>query len=68
MEKEKPLPWLVFIGSILLMLSLVFSLVVNEQLTGQVPSVFRMQPLSNVAALILMLVGFILIYTGLRKS
>jgi len=77
MEKEKPLPWSVFIGCVLTMLSLFLAFAVNITILGQplrtltdLPPYGRdlLQPIANVLALALIVLGIVLMYTGLKKT
>jgi len=77
MEREKPLPWRVFVGCILTMLSLVIALTLNVTVLGQsiktnlgVPPYGRelLQPLANLTALTLLVLGIVLMYTGFKKT
>jgi len=77
MEKEKPLPWRAFIGAALTMLSLVIAFVLNVTILGQsirtstaLPPYGRelLQPLANLTAFILLVLGILLMYTGLKRA
>ena len=67
MEREKPLPWTAFIGCALTMLSLVIALVLNVTVLGQSIGTNMSQPLASLLALILLILGIVLMYEGLRK-
>lgn len=66
MEKEKPLPWIALLGSTLTMLTLVFSFAINTTTIKQYIGAF--QPLANFLAVLLLILGIILIYVGIRKT
>lgn len=77
MEREKPLPWIAFIGCALTMLSLFIAFVLNITVFGQsiranlgIPPYGRelLQPLANLSALALLVLGIILMYIGFRKT
>ena len=66
MEKEKPLPWRAFIGAVPTMLSLIMVFVLNVIIVESTGA-YRSQPPANLAALVLLILGIILLYTGSRK-
>jgi len=77
MEKERPLPWRAFIGCALTMLSLFIAFALNITIFGQsfrvnaaLPPYGRelLQPLANLTNLVLLVLGIILMYTGLKKA
>jgi len=77
MEKEKPMPWRAFVGAALTMMSLVIAFLLNVTILGQsirtnaaLPPYGRelLQPLANVTALVLLLLGIFLMYTGFKKT
>ncbi len=67
MERSKPLPWMVFVGCVLTMVSLlaVFGLNIFLPEPG---GIYRSQPLANLAGIIVLLLGIILVYAGSRKA
>jgi hypothetical protein len=67
MERSKPLPLLVFIGCILTMVSLLVTFGLNFFLP-QPSGIYRSQPLANLAGIIVLFLGIILVYAGSRKA
>lgn len=68
MEKERGMPWLAFIGCILVVVSLPLVLALSLVLSGPGGG-YRAIPLAEVAAFIVLIVGIALIYGGFsRKS
>jgi hypothetical protein len=67
MEKERGMPWLAFVGCILVVASLplvlALSLVLAESSRG-----YRTTPLAEGAAIVLLVVGIALIYVGFGKK
>jgi len=78
MEKERPLPWRAFIGCALTMLSLFIAFALNITIFGQsikaanpyLPPYGRelLQPLANLMALVLLIVGIFLMYSGFKET
>jgi hypothetical protein len=68
MEREKPLPWLTFVGCILTIASLFAVLGINIYLVGQSSDIYRSRPLANLAGAVLLILGIILISVGFRKT
>jgi putative Ca2+/H+ antiporter (TMEM165/GDT1 family) len=68
MEGAKSLPWLVFVGCILTMVSLFVAFGINTYLMGQSSDIYRSRPLANLAGAGLLILGIILIYLGFRKA
>lgn len=69
MEKEKPLPLKALIGVALTMLSLAVVFGLDSVISRESSAAYsyRSQPLANLAALIVLVVGIILMYTGLEN-
>jgi succinate dehydrogenase hydrophobic anchor subunit len=76
LKREKPMPWRVFIGSLLVMLSLFVGFAFNYTILGQPfrtdttkPPFGReaLQPLATVLIIALLVVGIVLVFTGLQK-
>ena len=74
-KKEKPMPWRVLIGSLLIMLSLFVGLAFNYTILGQPfrtdtskPPFGReaLQPLATVLIIILLAAGLVMVYVGLK--
>jgi len=67
MEKERGMPWLAFVGCILVVASLplvlALTLVLAESSRG-----YRATPLAEVAAIVLLVAGIALIYVGFGKK
>jgi len=77
MEREKPLPWRAFVGCVLTILSLVIAFILNVTILGQsirtnaaLPPYGRelLQPLANLTALVLLILGIVLMYSGFKKA
>jgi len=67
MEKEKGMPWIAFVGCILAVASLPLVLALSSVL-AESSGGYRAQPLADVAAFVMLVVGIALIYTGLGKK
>ena len=67
MERDKPLHWLALIGCFLTMASLLAVFGVNIFLP-EPNGIYRSQPLANLAGVVVLLLGIILIYAGFRKA
>jgi hypothetical protein len=67
MERNKPLPWMVFIGCVLTMASL-FAVFGLNIFLPEPSGIYRSQPLANFAGMTVLLLGIILIYAGSRKA
>jgi len=76
LKKEKPMPWRVLIGSLLIMLSLFVGLAFNYTILGQpfrtdtTKPPFGREALTPIATLLniaLLLLGLGLVFTGLRQ-
>ena len=67
MERSESLPWMVFIGCVLAMVSLLAVFGLNIFLP-EPSGIYRSQPLANLAGIIVLLLGIILVYTGSRKA
>jgi len=75
-KKEKPMPWRVLIGSLLIMLSLFVGLAFNYTILGQPfrtdttkPPFGReaLQPIATVVTIILLVAGLVMVYLGLKQ-
>jgi hypothetical protein len=66
MEKEKPLGLMAFLGCALTMVSVVLVLVLDIYLGGTSGAMYESQPLANLVGLILLLLGLILAYIGIK--
>lgn len=75
-KKQKPIPWRVLIGSLLIMLSLFVGLAFNYTILGQPfrtdttkPPFGReaLQPLATVLTIILLAAGLVMVYLGLKN-
>lgn len=76
MKREKPMPWRVFVGSLLVMLSLFVGFAFNYTILGQP---FRtetwkppfgkeaLQPAATLVAISLLALGLVLVFSGLKK-
>jgi len=76
LKKEKPMPWRVFVGSMLTMLSLFIAFFLNYTILGQPyytdirRSPFGRDPLApaaNLLAVMLLVLGLALVFSGLKK-
>jgi len=76
MKREKPMPWRVFVGSMLTMVSLAIAFVFNFIILGQPyytdtsrPPFGReaMQPSATLLAVALLVLGLTLVFTGLKR-
>jgi hypothetical protein len=67
MERSKPSPWMVFIGCILAMMSLVAVFGLNIFLP-EPGGIYRSEPIANLAGIIILFLGIILVYAGSRKA
>jgi len=67
MERSKPLSWMVFLGCILSMMSLLTVFGLNILLPDP-EGIYRSQPLANVAGIIILLLGIVMVYAGSRKT
>ncbi len=68
LERAKSLPWLVFVGCILTMVSLFVAFGINTYLVGSSGELYRSAPLANLAGAGLLILGIILVYLGFRKA
>ena len=75
-KKEKPMPWRVLIGSLLIMLSLFVGFAFNYTILGQPfrtdtlkPPFGReaLQPMATLVTIILLAAGLVIVYLGLKK-
>ena len=66
MEEKKAMPWMAFIGCVLAVGSLPTVFVLSTML-AQASGEFHAQPLADVVAIIMLIVGIILIYFGLSR-
>ncbi len=75
-KKEKPMPWRVLIGALLIMLSLFVGLAFNYTILGQPfrtdttkPPFGReaLQPIATVLTIILLAAGLVVVYLGLKQ-
>lgn len=66
MEKEKPLGLMAFLGCALTVVSVLLILVLDIYLGGTSEAVYESQPLANLAGIILLILGLILIYIGIK--
>lgn len=66
MEKERGMPWMAFVGCILVVASLPLVLALSSVLGSS--GGYRAQPLADVAAFVMLVVGIALIYSGLGKK
>jgi O-antigen/teichoic acid export membrane protein len=75
-KKEKPMPWRVLIGSLLIMLSLFVGLAFNYTILGQPfrtdttkPPFGReaLQPIATVLTIVLLAAGLVIVYLGLKQ-
>ncbi len=67
MEGSKPLPWLALAGCVLIMVSLIAAFGVYAFLS-EPGGTFKAPPLANLAGIVLLLLGIVLIYVGFRKA
>lgn len=67
MEGSKPLPWLALVGCVLMIVSLFAAFGVYVFLS-EPGGIYRSPPLANLAGIVLLLVGIVLIYVGFRKA
>jgi hypothetical protein len=67
MERGKPLPWLVLVGCILTMASLLLVFGINLYLTGQSTDIYRSRPLANLVGGGALILGLIMMLVGYRK-
>lgn len=76
LKKEKPMPWTVLIGSLLIMLSLFAGLAFNYTILGQPfrtetskPPFGReaLQPVAIVFTIVVLALGLVIVYLGLKK-
>jgi len=76
LKKEKPMPWRVFVGSMLTMLSLFIAFFLNYTILGQpyYTDIRRspfgreaLQPAATLLAMTLLVLGLALVFTGLKK-
>jgi len=76
LKREKPMPWRVFVGSMLTMLSLFVAFLLNFTILGQPyhtdttrPPFGRetLQPLAVLLAITLLVSGLVLVFSGLKK-
>jgi len=66
-EREKPLPWIAFIGCALTMLSLFIGFVLNVTIFGQTIRGDTSLP-ANLSVLGLLVLGIVVMYTGLGRQ
>jgi hypothetical protein len=75
-KREKPMPWTLLIGSLLIMLSLFVGFASNYTILGQPyhtesskPPFGReaLQPMATVLTIILLAAGLVMVYLGLKK-
>jgi len=76
LKREKPMPWRIFFGSMLTMLSLFIAFLLNFTILGQPyytdtsrPPFGResLQPTAILLAVVLLVSGLVLVFTGLKK-
>jgi len=68
MEREKPLPWIAFLGCALTMVSLPVVFGINLYLTRQSSGIYRSQPFANLAGIVLLILGMILMGIGFKRA
>jgi hypothetical protein len=68
LKREKPLPWMAFVGCLLSMVSVLLVFGINLYLAGGSSSIYKSQPLANIAGVVLLILGIILTVVGFRKS
>jgi len=75
-KKEKPMPWRVFIGVLLVMISLFIGFAFNYTILGQPfrtdttrPPFGReaLQPIATILTIVLLAAGLVMVYLGLKK-
>ena len=66
MEKEKPLGLMAFLGCALTVVSVLLILVVDIYLGDASGVMYESQPLANLAGIILLILGLILTYIGIK--
>jgi hypothetical protein len=76
LKREKPMPWRIFFGSMLTMLSLFIGFIFNYTILRQpyytntaVPPFGReaLQSLATLLTIALLVLGLVLVFTGLKK-
>lgn len=69
MEREKPLPWRAFIGCALTVMSLYAAVLLNLTVLGKtVKPLDPLEPATNLLALAGLVVGIVLIFSGLKEK
>jgi len=68
MESEKPLPWVAFLGCALTMVSLLVVFGMNLYLTRQSSGIYKSQPFANLAGIVLLILGIILMGIGFKRA
>jgi len=66
MEREKPLGLMAFLGCALTMVSVLLILVVDIYLQDRSVAMYESQPLANLVGIILLILGLILTYIGIK--
>jgi hypothetical protein len=66
MEREKPLRLMAFLGCAITMVSVLLILVINLYLEDKSGAIYRSQPLANLVGIVLLILGLILTYIGLK--
>jgi len=66
MEEKKAMPWMAFVGCVLAVGSLPMVFVLSMALV-QPSGDFHAQPLADLVAFVMLIVGIILIYSGLVR-
>jgi hypothetical protein len=67
MEREKPLPWIAFLGVAITMVSLLVVFGINLYLTRESSGIYNSQPSANLAGMFLLILGIILMGVGFRR-
>jgi hypothetical protein len=68
MERAKSLPWLVFVGCILTMVSLFVAFGINTYLVSSSSDMYRSRPLANLVGAGALILGVVLMFVGYRKA
>jgi len=68
MEREKPLPWVAFIGCVITMASLLVVFGMNLYLTRGSSGIYKSQLFANLTGLFLLVLGIILMGIGFKRA
>ena len=68
MEREKPLPFMAFLGCALTMVSLLTVFGISLYSAHQTSGIYELQLLANLAGIVLFVLGIVLMVTGFQRA